>query len=274
MIEYGLPLLFALFVWWFSTGVVFFLDGLPGRTYRWSMVGGTAVFGLSLYGLWATAGDTSLLGAYLAFTCGVLIWGWQEMSFFLGYVTGPRKTGCPPGCTGFRRFVLAAATCIWHELAIVATAVVALVLTWGAPNQIGLWTFMLLWAARQSAKFNVFLGVRNLSEEFLPGHLKFLLDGFMVRKPMNMLFPLSVTALTLATAWLAHAAMAPDATAAETAGAMFLAAMMGLALLEHWFLVLPIPAAALWHWALPADKRPGAPISGNRNDRKAALPAE
>ena len=47
-------------------------------------------------------------------------------------------------------------------------------LTRDGANQVGLWTFVILWAMRQSAKLNVFLGVRNLSEEFLPEHLRYL----------------------------------------------------------------------------------------------------
>jgi putative photosynthetic complex assembly protein 2 len=72
MHEYGLPALYALFVWWFSTGVVIYLDGLPQRTFRWSMLGATALLGLSLYGLARSGADTSIGGAYLAFTCGLL----------------------------------------------------------------------------------------------------------------------------------------------------------------------------------------------------------
>ena len=57
---YGLPVLFTLFVWWFSTGVILFLDGLPKRTFRWSMFGATILLGLALYGLSVTAADTSV----------------------------------------------------------------------------------------------------------------------------------------------------------------------------------------------------------------------
>ncbi len=34
----------------------------------------------------------------------------------------------------------------------------------------------MLWAMRQSAKLNLFLGVRNLSDELLPPHLRYLAD--------------------------------------------------------------------------------------------------
>ena len=55
---------------------------------------------------------------------------------------------------------------------------------------------MILWWMHQSAKLNVFLGVRNLNEEFLPEHLAFL-KGFLNKKPMNLLFPFSVTISTV-----------------------------------------------------------------------------
>ena len=37
----------------------------------------------------------------------------------------------------------------------------------------------------------------------------------------------------------------------EAASFSFLAALLALAVLEHWFLVLPLPAEKLWSWSLP-----------------------
>jgi len=71
-------ILFTLFLWWFSTGVILYLDGLPRRTFRWSLLGATVLFAVALYGLAVTRSDTSVTGAYLAFTFGVLVWGFQE----------------------------------------------------------------------------------------------------------------------------------------------------------------------------------------------------
>ncbi|MBV8868454.1 MAG: DUF3623 family protein, partial [Acetobacteraceae bacterium] len=48
MAHYLAPVLFALFVWWFSTGLIIFLDGLPRRTFRWSMLGATVLLAASL----------------------------------------------------------------------------------------------------------------------------------------------------------------------------------------------------------------------------------
>lgn len=249
MTEHVYPALFAFFVWWFSTGIIMYLDGLPKRTFRWSMLGATIILVVCLWGLATTANDTSIRGAYLAFTFGLLAWGWQEMSFYMGYVTGPRSEPCPDGCSGWRRFGYAVQTCLWHELAIVVAAIAIIWLTWGGANQVGTWTFLMLLAMKLSAKLNVFLGVRNLDEEFLPEHLGFL-KSYLTKKPMNLLFPISVTISTVVAVILGQKALVADASAFEAAGHTFLTVLLAFAILEHWFLVLPVPGAALWYWSL------------------------
>jgi putative photosynthetic complex assembly protein 2 len=275
--DYGLPVLYALFLWWFSTGLILYLDGLPARTFRWSMRGATALLGVALYGLARSSADPSVGGAYVAFTCGLVIWGWHEISFLMGYVTGPRRTPCPQGCGGWRHAVHATQTILYHEVAIAATAAAVIALTWGEANQVGTWTFMILWGMRLSAKLNVFLGVPNLSEEFLPEQLHYL-KSYLAKKPMNLLFPVSVTVSTVIAALLVRNALATDASAFELAGFVFLAALLALAILEHWFLVLPLPDAALWSWALRSRPGPGPenvvePEPKRRGLRPCAAPA-
>ena len=41
------PIFFALFVWWFSTGAILYLDGLPVPTFKWSMLAATLLLGRS-----------------------------------------------------------------------------------------------------------------------------------------------------------------------------------------------------------------------------------
>ena len=41
--QLALPLLFAIGVWWFSTGVILYLDGLPRRTFKWTLLGTTVL---------------------------------------------------------------------------------------------------------------------------------------------------------------------------------------------------------------------------------------
>ena len=252
------PILFALFVWWFSTGVIIYLDGLPRRTFKWSFLGGTLLMLVSLWGLYATRGDTGIAGAYLAFTWGTLAWGWQEMSFYMGYVTGPRREPCPDGCSGLRHFGHAVQTSLYHELAVIGAAALVLALTWGGANQIGTWTFLIRWWMHQSAKLNVFFGVRNLSEEFLPENLQFL-RSFLTKKPMNAFFPISVTVSTVIATLLFGRAFAAGASDFTAIGFTFLAFLMALAILEHWLLVMPFPNK-IWNWGLKsrAALRPAA----------------
>ena len=98
------PALFALFVWWFSTGAIIFLDQLPRRTFKYSMAGATVVLGASFWGMAASAHDTSLAGAYCGFSCGLLAWGWQEISFYMGFVTGPAHGALPRGLLRLEAF--------------------------------------------------------------------------------------------------------------------------------------------------------------------------
>ena len=253
MSAYIYPALFSLFVWWFSTGAIIFLDNLPRKTFKWSMLSASAVFLVCLWGIEKTSGQTGIASAYWAFGFGLFAWGWQEISFYMGFVTGPRNAACPENCGGWKHFVHAVQTSLWHELSIIGAATAIIALTWGRPNQIGMWTFMVLWWMHQSAKLNVFFGVRNLNEEFLPEHLTFL-KSFLKSKPMNLLFPFSITiSMVIATMLFEHAAHASSAFA--RAGDMFLGTLMALAILEHWFLVIPLPAGKLWQWGL-ASRRP------------------
>jgi putative photosynthetic complex assembly protein 2 len=252
MHAYVYPAIFALFVWWFSTGAIIFLDNLPRKTFKYSMLGASAVSLSCLYGIYVTSRQTSLLSAYEAFFFGLFAWGWQEISFYMGYVTGPRNESCPEGCSGWGHFVHAVQTSLWHELAIIASSVVIVTLSWHQPNQVGMWTFMVLWWMHQSAKLNVFFGVRNLNEEFLPEHLNFL-KSFLKSKPMNLFFPISITvSMVITTLLFEHAAQA--ATPFARSANMFLGTMMALAILEHWFLVIPLPAGKLWQWGLASRK--------------------
>lgn len=249
MSQLWLPILATLFIWWFSTGVILYLDGLPRHTFRWTMLGASIVLGLALAGLAASGDDTSVAGAYCAFTCAILVWGWQEVAFLLGYVTGPRREACPADSAGWRRAGHAFQAVLHHELALMVLALAVLAVTWDAPNQTGWWTYVILWTMRQSAKLNVFLGVRNLNESFLPPHLKYL-QTYFKRSAMNPLFPVSIAVSTMLVIPLWQAALAPGASAFQATSQSLLAALLSLAILEHWFMVLPLPAEALWKWGL------------------------
>jgi putative photosynthetic complex assembly protein 2 len=247
--RYLLPAAYVLFAWWFSTGVIVYLNGRPRWTHPWTMLGATLMLGVALIGLSVTKDDTRVTGAYLAFTSALLVWAWQEVAFLLGYVTGPRRTACPAGTTGWRRAAYAIETLLHHELALIVLAMAVVALTWGGTNPTGLSAFMIFWVMRQSAKLNIFLGVRNVGEAFLPQHLKYLQTYFR-RAPMNSLFPVSVAAATWLAALIWQAAAAHGVTAFEAAAFSLSGSLLSLAILEHWFMVLPLPSQALWQWSL------------------------
>lgn len=272
LVSMALPVLFAVFVWWFSTGIVMLLDGLPRTTFRWSHLISSLLALGAFAGLAHTASQTTIAGAYCAFTCALLLWGWHELSFLTGWVTGPRQRAADPGVRGWQRFVQAVLAILWHEAAILASGLLVLVITWGAPNQVGADTFLVLWVMRISAKLNVFLGVRNLSIELLPAHLAYL-ASFFRRRAMNVLFPISVTAATVTVTFLIARALqsAPGSTAAT--GLLLVAALLALAIVEHWLLVLPIQATALWRWAMvkrdaAVTAQPSNPLPPLERDEK------
>jgi putative photosynthetic complex assembly protein 2 len=239
----------ALFVWWFSTGVVLYIVRRQGRHSLGCLMVAGALFIASLYGLARSSGDTSVAGAYIAFTCAVLSWGVQEFGFLAGFITGPRSQACHEGCSGWRRAAFAVEAILYHEIALILSGAAIVAVTWNGDDQFGTWTFLTLWVMRVSAKLNLFLGVPVLNHEFLPERLQHL-TSFFTRKPIGMFFPLTVTTATAVTTFLLTMAFASDASAFQSTGYMLLASLTALGVLEHWFMVLPLPIAALWSWSM------------------------
>jgi putative photosynthetic complex assembly protein 2 len=259
MAQHLAPVAFALFAWWFSTGAILHVVGLPPRAARWSMLGATLVLGGALYGLALTRNDAGAAGAYVAFTCVLLVWGWQETAFLLGFVTGPRTAPCPQGCHGWRRAGYAIQTIAYHELALVVLAIAVFAVTADGANAVGRSTFAVLWTMRQSAKLNLFLGVRNVGEEFLPERLRYLASYFR-RRAVNPLFPLAVGASGIVAAILWQRAVDAEPGSSAAIGTALVAALLSLAILEHVFMVMPLSAVALWRWGL-RSRRASAPVA-------------
>ncbi|ETW12359.1 hypothetical protein ATO8_12441 [Roseivivax marinus] len=248
----GFAALFALFAWWFSTGAILLVvrwadrSGSGGAT----TVAALPVLAAGLAGVWLSAGDGSLAGVYGAFLSALAIWGWIELAFLTGTITGPNAHICPRHLPEWERFIRAWGVLAYHEMLLVATLIALWALTRDAANAVAFWTFAVLFFARVSAKLNLFLGVPRINTEFMPAALAHVPSHFR-KAGVNGLFPVSVTALAVATgAWGVELASAESAAAA--AGFALLAALTALALLEHWFMVLPLPDEKLWRWMLPA----------------------
>lgn len=248
----ALPLLFATVLWFFATGFVLWLDRLPSSTWPASLVGATVASGFAMGGVIATAPMTGSAAAYTAFACALVLWGWHELSFLMGFVTGPNRDPCPPDARGWRRFRLAAATLIHHEVAMFLTVLVIMAATWHQPNQTATLTFVLLFVMRLSAKFNIFAGVPHLSTEMMPEHMRYLASYFRIR-PARLFFALSVSGIAMLAAWLGNAALqARDGLATGYALAF---ALVLLAFIEHGFLVVPWQDTAMFRWAMRGRER-------------------
>lgn len=261
LVQYGGPIVFALLAWWFSTGAILYLDGLPKRTFPWTMFAITLALVPAFYGLATSSQATTVGAAYAGFASALIVWAWLELSFLTGLLTGPLREACPPDCAeaggSVRHFFHAVQAILYHELAVIAFVIATLAVTWDNPNQTGTWTILLLWAMRLSAKLNLQFGVPNLSEEFLPPHLTYL-GSFLRRRPMNLFFPVSVTVSTAVLALLVSAAIGAAPGSAEATGLLLIASLLALAIVEHWFMVLPLHATAIWRWGFRSRQHDGA----------------
>jgi putative photosynthetic complex assembly protein 2 len=260
VLSYGLPVAATLLIWWFSTGAILFLNGLPRGTFAWSMAGASLIGAGALYGIWISSGETSTGAAYGACLSALMIWGWNETAFLLGYITGSRRTPCPENAKSFQRFIYATQSIIYHELSILVSAGAIVLASWGGANQFGLWTFLVLWIMRLSTKVNIFLGVPNVTIEFLPAHLTYLKSYFRI-KPMNLLFPVSITVSTVVVTMLVVKTLEFAADSHAGIGFTLLTTLMVLAVIEHWFLVIPLAFGEIWSWGLKSRKPPPSNVS-------------
>jgi putative photosynthetic complex assembly protein 2 len=246
MVGHSLTFIFTILLWWSSTGVILMLCTLPSRTFGWSMIGGSIMAAAAFYGLHEGARGSSALMTYLSFLSAIGVWGWLEMGFLMGYVTGPRTAPCPADATGWRRFCLAVHTLLYRQFAIVVATLLVIAATHGQVNQVGLFTFLILLVMRVSAEVNIFLGVPYLPDALLPERLAYLKSYFRTRR-FNFLFPISIIGASLVAISLARHAL--GAEGAEAAGFALMFALLSLAILEHLFMVVPLQEAALWRWA-------------------------
>lgn len=253
MSHLALAIVTVVVVWWLSTGIVLRLVWLPPKTHRWSVAGVSALAALAIYGVIEASHVQTVGAAYVGFGCALAIWAFHELTFLLGVIAGPRKIPCPPEAIGWQRFRYATATVIHHELALAATLLALVAMTWNAPNQVATGTFLVLWIMRLSAKLNVFVGVRNLSQDFIPPHLRYLTSYFRRTRP-GLLMLVSVVGSGAALLPLAVGALSTAVSEFSSAGHALVATMLGLAIVEHLFLALPIPDAVLWRWALRSER--------------------
>ena len=283
MIAYGLPILATLALWWASTGVILRRQSRPAHLQSQHGVG-------ERHSCCFRSGSPAKLRpddagrglCRLRLRPRRLGLAAPELLHRVRHRAraGPPARRIAGGSRASSRPCARACITNWRRI---LGALALFALTYGQPNQLALWTYLLLWWMHQSAKLNVFFGVPNLGEEMLPDHLAYL-ASFMRRRPMNPVLPVLGDGLHDCDDAAVRARLArADATAFEIAANTMLATLMALAVAEHWFLVVPIDANAIWR---SFQRRPGSDAGrgtaqrvrgGARGDRRAvdgARPAE
>ncbi len=245
------------FLWWFLTGLILFVvnwaDTRGVVYHKFVTLGLLPILVVGFYGFLFTLNDDSINAVYLSFFSSLSIWGWFELAFLTGVITGPNRVEKPVGVDGFRRFQLAWAAIAYSELTLIVVFSTLFILSFGESNLFGLLTFFVLYAARLSAKLNLFLGVPKINIEFLPTRVGHLASHFKI-SGTSWFFPLSLTLLSgLAAYWLNGFRVAPVGSG-EAIGFCFLLTLTMLAILEHFFMIVSFPDAVLWRWMLPKSQ--------------------
>ena len=245
--------LVAVFAWWFFTGAILLVvrraDAGDAVAHGRNVVLCVPLLALGAAGLVVSAEALTVVNVYIAFLSVLLVWGWIELAFLAGVITGPERRPCPPGLRPADRFWRAWRTVSHHEMLLLGAFACVTVACVHAPNAFGFWAFLVLFAARISAKLNLFFGVPRINTEFVPRPLAHIKSYFR-RGPVTAAFPVGVTFLSIAAACFAERTVAAT-EAATQAGFALLAALAALAALEHWLMVVPLPDAKLWRWMLP-----------------------
>ena len=238
---------FAIFCWWSGTGAILWLDRQEGSVARWCLPACSVLMGLSFWGVSVSMSATGSSHAYLGFASTIVMWGWHELAFLSGWLSGPRRCAMSLQAQGWQRLRESVATILWHELTLLLNFAVLLWMQLGQPNHTALCTFALLWCMRVSAKLNLFIGIPLHGEHYLPDHLKYLATYFRCAQPGTW-FMTSVSLASGLWVWLLWSGWHAHETL--SASWLLLASLLGLAILEHLVMVVPWSMEKIWGWAM------------------------
>jgi putative photosynthetic complex assembly protein 2 len=238
---------YAAMCWWFGTGIILWLDRLPPSSFRWSLGGWSILLVLSFWGVSESMRSVSVNNAYLGFGSVIVMWGWHELAFLTGWLTGTRKEPLQLGVVGLARFRQSLDVIIYHELALIVNLAALWLMQVDQPNHVALCTFALLWCMRISGKLNLYFGVPRNGAQYLPKHLDYLASYFPTRG-ITAWFVFSFSVALAVWIWIVSEAQ--RGVIEVTTGWVLLASLLGLGILEHAMMVLPWPSERLWGWAL------------------------
>jgi putative photosynthetic complex assembly protein 2 len=222
--------------WWLTTGVIVAMQA-TSMSRNAGVLTCTALAG---WGAWLLASRRHVAtdrAATASFFGGALLWGWVTATLYTGWIAGPPEAATAPleGPPGSLALAVQATWATWNsEVASLAAMAAAWFLTRGGVNRVGFWTYIAFWVSLQSAKLNIFYGVKNPGTQFLPPQLAHLARFFGPLENSTFL-PASLSVLTVATIgllWRASRATDPK----NRRGYALVATLVALAVVEHLFL--------------------------------------
>ncbi len=235
------PVALVVVFWWAATGLTIVLqrDG-AARTIGLAATALLAVAGAVL--VVRSRADRSARGARAAFLGGALLWWWTAALFYAGWGVAPASVAAGPPRSLALAAQAIAATWRADAVALVVLAAVAAAV-WRRPNRVALGSLLAFWGTLQTAKLNVFVGVRNPGGELLPPQLAGL-QLFFAPPVNSWLLPLTVVALAaLSGRLITRAVRTSDAFVRQSSA--IVGVLLALAVLEH--VLLGVRAGpALW----------------------------
>ena len=253
MIDILFAFVLTIFLWWLSTSILLVVTRKSSsKKNLLLMIFATILLSAGYVGMLWSSNNTSVFSAYAAFISTILIWFWLELSFLVGWTTGTRKVSCPDNATGFKRAWLAFQVINYNEFLILSIAVSLFFLVWDSINPFGFFSFVVLWVMKISAKVNIFLGVRNFYENFLPNRLSYLQTYFR-RRAMNPVFPIFVFFAIWVDLLFWNNALRASSEFLQISYTL-LASLLALGILEHFMMVLPFQLNKLWSLGLSEQK--------------------
>ncbi len=245
------PTLVVIAGWWIGTGAVLYLQQQIVQPHRRLIVVLALLSIIALTIMLLASKNSAPVQSYVGFFAAVVLWGCIELSYYTGLITGIHKRSCPENCSTGRRFLLALGTSIWHEVSVIVTGSIVVVLLLGAENPAGLYSFLVLWLMRWSAKLNLFFGVPYFNTDWFPTRLAYV-HSYIRHASVTPFFFVSV----LIASFVAYQSL-NNALSSNSDVSVMLAlpgVLLLLAILEHLFMALPFADTELWNRIFARDE--------------------
>ena len=253
-----LAIIFTIFIWWFSTGIILYairrVDYSSKISHKAFTFYCTPLLLIGMVGFIWTLNGSSTLDIYLSFVSSLFIWGWFEIAFLSGVITGKNKKKCDNKTMGWERFNLAWNTINYSELSLLVVTVIMYFLVKDSLNFFGFLTFVTLYLARVSAKINFFVGVPYINFEFFPKPIAHMKSFFKIKPPSFFWIISAAIMLYLVILW-GQNAFNENFDQHIKIGFLLISSLTFLALFEHLCMVIPLTETRLWLWMLPKKSK-------------------